>query len=245
MFRHKFKIVAITGLLVISGAPVWAAEDEPVFTNETGITKQVLRTPALADAPADDFHRVAWCHGILSGHMDMAERIATIEPVSEMMQAIGTSYLRAYEAALTLSDEGKTPEGRQTAETARQKGFDGWDVARKADTKMAAGAYLTWSLPGDCERAAVAISGHPELFKEMQTEEEARIITDTLKPSAERTQLDVFTPTKTEADVVADDAEAVSANSRYTAKKAAPKGNWAQGLMGKLGWGKKDDDAAE
>ncbi|MFT4091276.1 MAG: hypothetical protein QM645_11130 [Asticcacaulis sp.] len=210
--------------------------DAPVATNVTGLRQQMIDTPILADAPADDFHRVAWCHGILSGHMDLAERLTDVEPASDMMRAIGRSYLRSYEAALTLSEEGKTEKGHQTAETARQKGFDGWEGARMADKDMAIGAYMNWSLPGDCERAAVALSGRPNLFKEMQTDEEAKIIAETLKPSTERTTLDVLTP-KPAAQTPADNNQPVSSN---LTDEVSEDRNWRQGLMSKLGWGKKD-----
>lgn len=214
-------------------APV---DDAPVATNVTGLRQQMIDTPMLADAPEDDFHRVAWCHGILSGHMDLAERLVDVEPASDMMRAIGRSYLRSYEAALTLSEDGQSEKGHQTAEAARQKGFDGWEGARLADKDMAIGAYMNWSLPGDCERAAIALSGRPELFKEMQTEAEAKIIAETLKPATERTTLDVLT-SKPAATAPTD---ANTANSQSNGEAEAEDKNWRRGLMSRLGWGKKD-----
>jgi len=211
--------------VLVLAAPA-TENDAPVATNVTGLRQQMLDTPILADAPADDFHRVAWCHGILSGHMDLAERLVDVAPASDMMRAIGRSYLRAYEAALTLSEEGQSEKGHQSAEAARQKGFDGWEGARTADKDMAIGAYMNWSLPGDCERAAIALSGHPDLFKEMQTDDEAKIIAETLKPATERTTLDVLKPDAATPAKVSD---------------TAPEDrNWRQGLKSRLGWGKKD-----
>ncbi len=135
-----------------------------------------LHIPTLKDAPTDDYQRVAWCHGILSGDMALAEQIAPLEPVDDGIQAIGRSYLRAYEAALTLSGKGKTEDGHAQADKARQAGYDGWAEVRKADLKQAAYAYDTWQLPGDCEHAAVRLSGHPNLFAELATDEEAKAI---------------------------------------------------------------------
>ncbi|WP_155908312.1 hypothetical protein [Asticcacaulis sp. YBE204] len=242
------KMSSAISTLLISGlvaAPVFAQTDDgPISTNVTGIKEQLIRTPVIADAPADDFNRVAWCHGALSGHMDLAEKITSVEPLSEDMQKIGASYLRAYEASLTLSKKGEAKEGRDSAEAAREKGFDGWEEARQAAADKegrgkAAGAYVNWSLPGDCERAAIALSGHPDIFKEMQTEEEAKIIAEALKPSAERQKLDVHKE-KTATVAPTDDKEAIG----RAVAKAEPKekGNWASGLMSKIGWGKKDGE---
>jgi hypothetical protein len=159
--RHKTK-----------ARPAAAAPATPSKVDEeTG-----LHIPTIQDAPADDYQRVAWCHGVLSGDMELAEQIAPLEPVDDGIQAIGRSYLRAYEAALTLSGKGKTEDGHALAEKARQAGYDGWAEVRKADMKQAAYAYDTWQLPGDCEHAAVRLSGHPNLFGEMATDDEAKAI---------------------------------------------------------------------
>ncbi|MBW8881219.1 MAG: hypothetical protein JF615_07300, partial [Asticcacaulis sp.] len=131
--------------------PAAAAPAKPVQVDEeTG-----LHIPTIRDAPADDYQRVAWCHGVLTGDMELAEQIAPLEPVDDGIQAIGRSYLRAYEAALTLSGKGKSEDGHAQADKARQAGYDGWTEVRKAEIKQAAYAYDTWQLPGECEHAAV------------------------------------------------------------------------------------------
>jgi hypothetical protein len=220
--------------------------DGPISTNVSGIKAQLLHTPQIEDAPADDFAKVAWCHGALSGHMMMAERISAVEPLSADMQAIGQSYLRAYEAALTLSKDGKTEKGRERAELARQTGYDGWEEARRADLDKAVGAYVTWSLPGVCETAALNISGRPKLFSELQTEDEARIVTEALKPASERTALDVHKPKARESRVLGDEPVAAApevkpepASLTAEAVPAEDKPSWADGLKSRLGWGKK------
>ncbi|MFP1129882.1 hypothetical protein [Asticcacaulis sp. W401b] len=240
----KATITATVCMALLVGSAMAQTDDGPIATNVTGIKEQVVRTPVIADAPADDFNRVAWCHGILSGHMDLAERISDVEPLSQEMEKIGASYLRAYEAALTLSKKGEAPEGRKSAEAAREQGFNGWEEARKAPKGQAAGAYVNWSLPGDCERATKALSGHPDIFKEMQTEEEAKIIAEAMKPATERQTLDVLTPQKTSATTAPADPDAAIGSSRTTGKsgKGQSSGNWATGLMNKLGWGKKDGE---
>ncbi len=150
------------------------ATDDPAITGRNA--DGTLHQPVLADAPKDDFLRVAWCHGVLSGDMELAEMISSIYPKDEQLTLIGNSYLRAYEAALTLSGQGKDEAEHQQAEDARQYGYDQWAAARKAPLKEAAGDYATWQLPGDCEHAATRLSGHPNLFAEMATDDEVEAI---------------------------------------------------------------------
>jgi hypothetical protein len=136
-----------------------------------------LHSPNLADAPTDDFLRVAWCHGILSGDMELADIISSVYPEDHDLRLIGDSYLRAYEAALTLSGKGMTDAQHQAAEDARQYGYDEWKAAREDPSlKEAAMAYANWQLPGECEHSAVAISGHPNLFSEMATDDEMQAV---------------------------------------------------------------------
>lgn len=171
------------------------------------------RSPTIEDAPKDDYQLVAWCHGALSGNMDIAERITSIEPVDQRIQSIGKSYLRAYEAALTLSEKGKTEAGFAVADAARKHGFEAWKGARDAEVHKAAYAYVTWQLPGECEHAATRLSGHPNLFAELATDEEAKIIAETLSSGGERGYDELPQP-KLTAQVAPEDPNApVSTNT--------------------------------
>lgn len=181
-----------------------AADLKPlVFFNADGSP----HTPTLEDAPAGDYERVAWCHGILTGDMELAEQISSLEPVDARIQTIGRSYLRAYEAALTLSGKGQSTEGHALAEAARQRGYDGWNGARKAEIHKAAYAYDTWQLPGDCEHAAVRLSGRDNLFAELATDEEAKAISDALNSGGAHDYKDLPKP-KLTAQTVAPDSDA-------------------------------------
>ncbi|ESQ76042.1 hypothetical protein [Asticcacaulis sp. AC402] len=161
-----------TAAKVVKTAPVVAPVAVSAEVNTGFNLDGSIHAPVIADAPTDDYQRVAWCHGVLSGNMELAQQVDSVLPVDETLLTIGRSYLRAYEAALTLSGKGGTPAGHAEAETARQLGYDGWKGARASDLKKAAGAHTTWQLPGDCEHAAVRLSGHPNLFAEMSTDAE-------------------------------------------------------------------------
>ena len=186
------------------------AADAPVKTSNSDGS---LHVPDLGDAPADDYARVAWCHGILTGDMELAEQISSLEPVDDGIQTIGRSYLRAYEAALTLSGKGATPEGHAAAETARQRGYDGWAGARSAEIHKAAYAYDTWQLPGECEKAAIRLSGHPNLFAELATDDEAKAIDAALNSGGPHNYDELPQP-KLKAETVSQDSDAaISTNT--------------------------------
>lgn len=116
-------------------------------------------------APSDDFGFVAWCDGVLSGHMDLAAHLADVLPLDDVQQNIGHAYLRAYAKAMAGSPEGKTAEGKKRAEAARLDGWSRWEAARDTpDKNLAVNTYLAYQLPGRCEHAAERLSHNPHLF---------------------------------------------------------------------------------
>lgn len=148
-------------------------------------TLDMPRGPVIEEAPKDDYGFVAWCHGVLSGHMALAEHLAEVAEPDESIKMIGASYLRAYEAALTLAKNDDKEAQKIYAEDARLMGFSKWDLAFKADKNNGLKAYNGWSLPGECEHAAVRLSGREHLFNELASEDEMKVITKTLEQSAE------------------------------------------------------------
>ena len=177
-----------------------------------------LHAPTLSDAPTDDFLRVAWCHGVLSGDMELAEIISSVFPEDKDLRLIGTSYLRAYEAALTLSGKGKSDAQHQQAEDIREFGYNEWAAARDdVNLKEAAGAYANWQLPGDCEHAAVRISGHPNLFAEMATDDEVDAISAALTSGGPHDYNEMPKPVLT-AQALPDDPNAPVATNRLATR---------------------------
>lgn len=180
-----------------------------------------IRQPIIDDAPSDDYLRVAWCHGVLSADMDLATYIKDVQPVDDNIQLIGQSYLRAYEAALTLSGKGASQADHDKAEASRQRGYDDWKGALSADVRKAAFAYDSWQLPGDCEHAAVRLSGHPNLFAEMATEDEAKAISDTLNSGGPHNYEDLPKPVLTANTAPADSDAPIATNTLATRAKQA------------------------
>jgi hypothetical protein len=160
---------ALFALLLAAADPSAAtAETAPVQTQ----AEATLADRIPAGAPKDDFGFVAWCDGVLAGHMDLAERVASVLPVDPVQQKIGQAYLQAYEKALAGSKEGHTEAGHKRAEAAREVGWKNWEPARKANKQLAADSYLAWQLPGHCEKAAIRLSGDQDLFRMSPTVQE-------------------------------------------------------------------------
>lgn len=207
----------------VTAKPAAVAANHPAITGRNADGS--LHAPTLEDAPKDDFLRVAWCHGVLSGNMEMAELVDSVMPVDDQIQTIGMSYLRAYEAALTLSGKGKDEAEHKKAEDARDYGYNEWSAAREAPTKEAAMAYANWQLPGDCEHAAVRLSGHPNLFAEMATEDELDAIALALNSGGPHSYNEKPKPVLTAATAPVNGDGPLATNtlaSRATASRALP-----------------------
>lgn len=231
-----------------------ATSSSAAATPKSRSDADTLHVPTIEDAPKSDFERVAWCHGVLSGDMQLADLIDKVEPKDPQITMIGVSYLRAYEAALTLSAQGKTATGHTVAEKARQKGFNEWDQARKAEIHKTAWVYDNWQLPGDCEHAAVRLSGHPNLFAEMATEDEAKTINEVLNSGGEHPYKDDG-PAPTlkaknidpSADVISNNTTAIQSATSASAAAASSSADssatsaYSQPLGQKLGWDKKSN----
>jgi hypothetical protein len=163
----------LLALLLFAGDPPAAdapvSPARPVAASRAADADPDAEDPYPAGAPRDDFGMVAWCDGVLAGHMDLAERVQAVLPLDPETQKIGAAYLDGFEKALAVSKEGKTEKGKSRAEAARAVGWKNWDPARKADKKLASDSYLAWQMPGRCEHAAVRLSGDKDLFRIVPT----------------------------------------------------------------------------
>lgn len=118
--------------------------------------------PVPSGAPSDDFGLVAWCHGALRGHMELAKQVGEED---EELSAIGREYLKSYEVALTAAPQSKTTEGARTMAEARALGYGTWSPARTAQNRETQRyTYLGWQLPGRCEHAAKRLSSTADLL---------------------------------------------------------------------------------
>ena len=121
--------------------------------------------PLPAGAPSDDFGLVAWCHGALRGHLELAEQIKDTLPLDAEQQSLGREYLQTYDAALAAAPQAKTSDGPLRATRANEAGYVRWSPARAAlNRQTQTFTYLSWQLPGRCDQAAKRLSSNSDLM---------------------------------------------------------------------------------
>jgi hypothetical protein len=159
-------------LITFATALLVLAQDAPVATSPTAPRTEVVAPPAQpveaplpSGAPADDYGLVAWCHGALRGHLELAEEIKDTLPVDEEQQGLGREYLKTYEDALAASAQAKTSEGLLRATQARDSGYQRWNAARASTSRQTQTfSYLGWQLPGRCDQAAQRLASGGDLL---------------------------------------------------------------------------------
>jgi hypothetical protein len=160
-----------------------AAADEPVATSPTARPAQApaaVSAPAPtgpprdaeipASAPGDDYGFVAWCHGALSGHMELHDRVKPeLDKVSpggddtELAKA-GTEYLSLYAAALKEAEAASPQNIHDRGVEANAAGYRIWAAARAAEPRTQMWSYLMWELPPRCEIAAKRLEQNSSLL---------------------------------------------------------------------------------
>jgi hypothetical protein len=125
-------------------------------------------------APEDDYGLVAWCHGALTGHMELYKAVKPeLDKLSDdpqrdeldrqQMEA-GREYLALYAGALNAAEKASAAALRPRGEEARAKGAGIWSPAANAtDPKTRMWSWLMWDLPGRCETAAKRLAANAEL----------------------------------------------------------------------------------
>lgn len=163
-------------------APVLAPTSPAVGTAEAAAITQATRAISAPDptddadvipngAPADDYEFVAWCSGILSGHMELFGRVKPeLDAISKRWntleqdekdyalqreegrkaQALFTRSMRAAEAA---SPREITPRGQ----AAIAAGVGMWQQINSVDKTNQAYSWLNWGLPARCEKVATEL----------------------------------------------------------------------------------------
>jgi hypothetical protein len=159
-------------MTLASALLVLAAQDAPVATSPTAPRTEVVAPPAQPveaplpqGAPSDDYGLVAWCHGALRGHLELAEAIQDTLPVDAEQQTLGRQYLKTYEDALAAAAQAKTSEGLIRANQARDSGYQRWNAARASTSRQTQTfSYLGWQLPGRCDQAAKRLTTGGDLL---------------------------------------------------------------------------------
>jgi hypothetical protein len=120
----------------------------------------------------DDYGFVAWCHGALSGHMELHDKVKPeLDKVSpggddtEQTKA-GRDYLAMYAKALTEAEKASPSNIHDRGVEANAAGYRIWSAARAAEPRTQMWSYLMWELPARCEIAAKRLQERSSLFGE-------------------------------------------------------------------------------
>ena len=162
-----------------------AVSDEPIATSPqakpAAAASPMAATPAAgpprdpeipSSAPDDDYGFVAWCHGALSGHMELHDRVKPelnkVSPGHDDMDAdqlkAGMDYLALYARALKTAEAASPTAIHDRGVQADASGYRIWAAARAADPRTQMWSYLMWELPPRCEIAAKRLEERSTLF---------------------------------------------------------------------------------
>jgi hypothetical protein len=122
--------------------------------------------PLPPGAPSDDYEFVGWCHGALTGHLDLYNLVkddlnalpdpdprATAAGDAEMIEA-GRQYLALYARAMEAAEKASPQSISARGLAARTSGQTIWNAAKVAEPKTRMWSWTFWVLPGRCEYAA-------------------------------------------------------------------------------------------
>lgn len=155
----------------IATAPAPRPEPRPAAAPAAGEAREPGRDPDIpASAPTDDYGFVAWCHGALSGHMELYQRVKPeLEKVSpgqddKPLNQAGRDYLELYAKALKAAEAASPTNIHNRGVQANAAGYRIWAAARTAEPRTQMWSYLMWELPPRCEIAAKRLEERSTLF---------------------------------------------------------------------------------
>lgn len=177
-------VALLMSLSLLSGDPgtmKLAQAEGPLQTGRSA--EDEARANALAEgapvppgAPADDYGLLGWCHGALSGHMQLrpsvwseVERIERQFPNPEtpvetalagydQQQAEGVAQIAKLDAALAAAEaQGLNRGADRSAVLAR--GAEIWTGAATGNPRQVAQLWMSWALPARCTLTAEKLAG--------------------------------------------------------------------------------------
>ena len=146
-------------------APASTDQPQPAPAAATSVESDTPR-----GAPAESYDFVAWCHGALTGHMALYEKVkpelvsieqpgevATDEKNDRLQLQAGRDYLALYTRALNGVDHGRYGALMTRRKAAEAQGEAIWAPYNDAPARARMWAYVGWDLPGRCETVAKAM----------------------------------------------------------------------------------------
>jgi len=153
---------------------------------------------ALPDgAPKDDYGLVAWCHGALSGQVELdpivEKDMDAIEGKAKAAQRKASDaaiakehrrYLALYEQALLAAEKASPVAIHQNGVDAELQGYKIWGPTRNKAPIWRMVDWGNWEVPPACEKAAKRLYDHASLFGEALKTESPTAETPARAPEA-------------------------------------------------------------
>ena len=151
-------------LLTLAFVAALSGQDGPIVTARTVPTESaesLRRREAMAYAypippgvPADDFGFLAYCDGLISGHVQLGETLG--EAADAELMRLGRLEREDFQSARTVGAARATAAQTSAADAAYQRAMTRWQpYLNNADADARQAAFdLFFGLPGRCEHAA-------------------------------------------------------------------------------------------
>ncbi len=134
------------------------------------------------DAPKDDYGLVSWCYGVLSGYLDLHDRVlpevtriegAFRQPrsslsqdmaVYEDMRKVSRTNMKLFAGAMEAAERASLRPISQAGAAAVAKGRSNWSAAANLPTRTVAQQWMGWTLPAVCPTRAVQLEARSKLM---------------------------------------------------------------------------------
>lgn len=168
-----FTSAAVAAMLVLIGAP-----EQQIITGAGQTARSAQTADAALDpdalpkgAPADDYEFVAWCSGILSGHMELFGRVKPeLDVISKRWNTLeqdqkdyaqqrqaGLQAQTVFARAMRAAEAASPREINSRGQTAITSGVNMWKDINAIDATNQAYSWLNWGLPARCEKIAASL----------------------------------------------------------------------------------------
>ena len=170
--------------------PAPAAQSVPPMADP--VPEPVVATPASepvaevapypTGAPRDDYGLVSWCYGVLSGYLELHDRVlpevtriekAYRRPGSSLaddmavyadMQKESRANMKLFAQAMEAAERASLQPINVVGAAAVQKGRGTWAAAANLPTRTVAQQWMGWTLPALCPSTAATLETRAKLF---------------------------------------------------------------------------------
>jgi hypothetical protein len=176
--------LALSGAEPFSPAPAdqpiaASAPSAPPAVDPKPMTETQMEDAVPDGAPKDDYGLVAWCHGALSGQIELdpivekdmdaiegkvkaAQRKASDAAIAKEHKR----YMALYEKALLAAEKASPVAIHQKGVDAELQGYKIWGPTRNKPPIWRMVDWGNWEVPPACEKAAKRLYDHASLFGE-------------------------------------------------------------------------------